>query len=130
MNISSLKNGILYGGAIGFTLFLFFFLTTSSWIGYSVKSKCQWAEEKYGGTCVEALIQTFQDEENSLHIQNGSTWALGQMGDDTALPVLKEYFTDVPNHREPYNEVLSQYELSKAIKLLEGRFNISAFVWR
>jgi hypothetical protein len=52
---------------------------------------------------------------------------LGQLGDQKSLVVLKSYYTGEPCDHEKF---LCQYELEKAIKLLEGGFNITAFVWR
>ena len=80
--------------------------------------------------CVSALIKQLDDEDNSLRERNYAIWSLGQLGDEQALPVLEKYYTGIIPDREPYDKTLSQYEMKKAIKLLEGGVNLGAWVWR
>lgn len=130
MKIKNLKNKLLYLFAIGISMFIFFFVITCSWIGFSVKDHCQEAQGQYSGDCVEALVSMFEDEAQDFGDRNSAIWALGQLGDKRALPVLERYYTgDIPD-REPWHETLSQYELKKAINLTSGGLNISAFMWR
>lgn len=130
MNVKEFKRLLPFLIGLGILLFLFTFLITCTWIGYGVRERCQEAQTKYEGECVEVLIETLNDESNPFAERNSATWALGQLGDEKALATLKGYYTGVPEGREPWDEVLSQYELSKAIKLIESDFNISAWVWR
>ncbi len=88
------------------------------------------AQNKYGGDCVEAFIGLVDDETEDFRSRNDAIWALGQLGDSRALPVLNNYFTGIIPDREPLNSVISQYELSKAIKLAEGGTNLTAWAWR
>lgn len=119
-----------YGFGVGFFIFLFVFLVTCSWIGYGVKRECESARNEYGGECVDALMNRVADEQNQYG-KNSAIWALGQLGDKKALPFLEKYNTgEAIPEREKWNEGVSQYELRKAIKLLNGGFNISAWVWR
>lgn len=130
MNLRSVKDKFLYLLAIGFGLFLLFFFITCTWIGYEVKNQCQSAEREYDGDCVESLIVLLEDENKNFRAKNDAIWALGQLGDSRALPILQGFYTgDIPD-REPLDEVVSQYELKKAINLAGGGVNISAFVWR
>ncbi|MFC1700684.1 hypothetical protein ACFLZ0_00845 [Patescibacteria group bacterium] len=120
------KNIFFYISSIGILLFLFIFLVTCSWIGYGVREQCSIAQTKYQGDCVEALMQSFEKEQN-----NSVVWALGQLGDNRALPLLQSYYTgEIKKTKEKWDEGLSQYELKKAIKLLDGGFNASAIIWR
>lgn len=128
--MKNLKRLLPFLIGLGILLFLFVFLITCTWIGYGVRERCQEAQTKYEGECVEALIETLNDEANPFAERNSAVWALGQLGDEVALDTLKNHYTGIPEGREPWNEVLSQYELSKAIKLIESEFNISAWVWR
>ncbi len=130
MKIKAIKEKLLYFMAIGISvLFLFFFITTV-WIGYETNNLCQSAKWRYGGDCVEALIAQLDDEHQGFRDRNHAVWALGQMGDSQALPVLEKYYTgDIPP-REPLDGVISQYELKKAINLADGGVNIAAFIWR
>jgi len=127
----SLKKFIVCLIALGVVFFIAVFLITSVLIGRSVRGRCALAQEKYSGSCVETLTSVLANPESPYVDRNHVVWALGQLGDKEALPVLKRYYQGfVPDYREPYNEELSQYELSKAIKLLEGGWNLSAWVWR
>ena len=95
-------------------------------IAYEVADTCQRAEQSYNtDDCVTALTNLVRDETQPFSDRNDAIWALGQYGDSTALPVLQELYTGQIPDREPWNETLSQYELQKAIHLLEGGFNIT-----
>ncbi len=118
----------LLGLCISF--FISIFLITSMYIGKGVKRECNYAKEKYQGDCVQALIKVIQEEKNGFVKRNYAIWALGQMGDKRALPVLKSYYTARIPEKEPYHKGISQYELRKAINLIESGKNISAIVWR
>lgn len=116
--------------AIGISIFILFFVITCSWIGYEVKNNCQDARRGYGGRCVDALIKLLDDEHQDFRARNDAIWALGQLGDSRALPVLKKYYTGNIPARESLYKTISQYELKKAINLTSGGFNMSAVVWR
>ncbi len=88
------------------------------------------AQSKHEGDCVEALSKVLDDESNSFRERNFAIWSLGQIGDDRAMGVIEKYYTgDIPK-REPYDEGLSQYEMKKALKLLQGGLNITHLVWK
>ena len=131
------KRLVAYGALVGGSVFLFIFLVTTTWIGFSVREKCELAKEKYEGGlsagrqgCTEAMSQYLDDEQNPIGERNHMIWALGQLGEPGALPILEKYYTgDIPD-REPWNSVISQYELRKAVKLARGGFNAGALVWR
>lgn len=111
-------------------LFLLVFIYTSHQIGTSVLKYCRLAQAQYPGDCVEALSQQLNDPANSFADRNSAVWALGQLGDSRALPVLESHYTGQIPSREPWNGTLSQYELKKALKLARGSFNATAFFWR
>ncbi|MFA5029223.1 MAG: HEAT repeat domain-containing protein [Patescibacteria group bacterium] len=127
------KNLIGYIIGVGILLFLFIFFITCTQIGHDVKKRCELAQSRYGGECVEALMSQVADS-SSLYGKNSAIWALGQLGDKKALPFLERYDTREPlpdrGIRGEWNKGISQYELRKAIKLLKSGFNLSAFVWR
>ena len=131
MRIKNLKTKFLYLLAIGTSIFLLFLMITGVWIGHEAKKLCQEAKWEYKQEdCVEALIMTLNDEKQGYRTRNHAIWALGQFGDDRALPVLQKYYTDNIPDREPLDEVISQYELKKAINLTSGGLNIIAWMWR
>ncbi len=130
MRNKSLVSLILYVCAIGASVVVLLFLVACVWIGYEAKSLCLHAVRQYGGTCVDALMIQLDDTNQSFRAKNSAIWALGQFGDRKALPVLKKYYTGVIPDREPLDTVVSQYELRKAIRLVEGGTNITSWLWR
>lgn len=130
MKLKQLLNKSLYLGAIGVSICALFFVVCCTWIGYEVKSNCQDAKNKYGGDCVEALSATLNDESQSFATRNSAIWALGQLGDERALPTLQKFYTGYIPEREPLNGTISQYELKKAINLTSGGPNLTAIFWR
>jgi hypothetical protein len=110
-----------------FVLLAAMFVFTSMRIGKDVQAVSTSAIQVYGGGSVEALIQFVDDERHSLRERNRAVWALGQLGDARALPVLRKHFDGAPcNH----NVALCQRELDKALQLAGGGVNLTAFVWR
>lgn len=128
---NTIKEKVFYLVAVGISIFMLFLFIGSVWIGYEAKNLCINAQRQYKTTdCVEALIAQLEDEHQSYRLRNSAIWGLGAMGDSRALSVLEKYYTgNIPN-REPLDEVISQYELKKAIKLARGGFNITSWVWR
>ena len=96
-------------------------------IGIEVKSIAEEASQKYPGDTVDALIAFVDSKDNNTRRRNHAVWALGQLGQKKALPVLVKYYHGGPN--DPTRE-LSQYELKKAIKACKGGLNLTAWTWR
>jgi HEAT repeat protein len=85
------------------------------------------ATQQYPGDRIEALITYVESENHSLRQRNRTVWALGQIGDQRALPILTESYTGGPCDHE---NCLCQGELQKAIKLCKGSFNATAWLPR
>jgi hypothetical protein len=84
---------------------------------HTVRKTCDLAKEKYQGKCQTALISVLEDEKATSKEKNDAIWALGQMAEPESLPALERiYAGKVPEGREPLNEVVSQYEIEKAIR--------------
>ena len=130
MKIKNFKEKFFYILAIGMSIFTLFFVITCSWIGYDVKKQCYDAKLEYGGDCTESLIKLLQDEKRPYKERNSAIWALGQLGDERALPVLQSYYTGNIPDKEPLDQTISQYELKKAVNLTSGGINIAAWMWR
>ena len=128
--IKKIKKPILFIGAIGISIFLLFFVICCTWIGFDVKTKCFDAQKEYGGTCTESLISLLKDDDRGYKSRNSAIWALGQLGDNNALPTLQSFYTGNIPDREPLDKTISQYELKKAIDLTNGGKNITAIFWR
>jgi hypothetical protein len=129
--MKSIFRNLLFLGVIGVSIFALFFVVSSVWIGFDVKKQCRDAKNEYGQEkCVDALITLLNDEDRGFSARNSAIWALGQLGDDKALPVLQHYYTGIIPDKEPLNGVISQYELKKAVNLTSGGKNITSIFWR
>jgi hypothetical protein len=82
-----------------------------------VKSNCQQAQYTYGGGCLEALIKVVQDDKANIRQKNSAVWALGQLADKQALPVLEKLYQELPIQNQcRYSEYICRYEVEKAIR--------------
>lgn len=81
------------------------------------------AMRQYPGDRIHALMQVVDCADCGLRSRNRAVWALGEMRDRVALPVLRRHHT-----REQCNHTLDlcQYELGKAIKKIEGTWDLKA----
>ncbi len=130
MKTRKISDNLLYISAIGISIVSLVFFITVNWIGFEVKNICQHAKWQYGGDCVDALIVQLRDEHQGYRTRNHAIWALGQIGDSRAVPVLKTLYSGVIPEREPLDTTISQYELKKAIVLAGGGTNLTAIFWR
>ncbi len=121
------KKLIFYFSGIVIVLVLFVFILGLNFIGYGVKEQCKIAQDRHDGDCVEALMQCVDDEDNGYYSRNSAIWALGQLGDERALPILKKYYTGYTGERTNRNTTLAQLELKRAIGYMEGNLNIPRF---
>jgi len=127
---NQIKQFLVLSGTITLSIFLLFFVITCTWIGYDVKNHCLQAKKDYNSTCVGSLSQLVEDKNRSFSSRNSAIWALGQLGDPSALTVLQNLYTGNIPDREPLNQTISQYELKKAIELLNNGVNLAAIFWR
>jgi hypothetical protein len=84
-----------------------------------VRNISEKAKAEYNLTYIDSLSKVVASDTWSFKDRNDAVWALGQIADERALPVLKKYYTGIMPEREPLNKVLSQYEIQKAIKWCE-----------
>ena len=59
-------------------------------IGSGVRASCQTAQAHFPGKRVEALIAMVECESCNMQDRNHAVWALGQLDDPRALPVLEK----------------------------------------
>lgn len=127
----SIKKIVGWLFVVGSSTFFLVFIITSTLIGYSVKQKCQIAQSQYEGDCVQALSSYLEDKQgHNLKERNGAVWALGQLGDERALPALEKVYTGYEGVKCRDEVDVCQYEVQKAIKLIKSGINLTAFVWR
>jgi hypothetical protein len=96
-------------------------------IGSGVHSISTMALREHPGDKIAALMVVVESEHHTYRDRNRAIWALGQLGDPRALPLLQKHYTGKASNEK--NE-LSQYELENAIMLCNGATNIGAYVWR
>jgi len=84
-----------------------------------VEERSQLAQESFSrpGDDVGALIAYVQSEQHSLRERNQAVWALGQLRDPRAVPLLEAAYTGEPCSHDLF---LCQRELGKALKLCRG----------
>ncbi len=92
------------------------FLSLRLWILVGARDLGTAAMGEYPGDRVQALMAFVDSDRHSLDERNRAVWALGQLGDRRALPVVKKYYTGAPCDHARY---LCQYELQKAIRSIE-----------
>ncbi|UCC98642.1 MAG: HEAT repeat domain-containing protein [Phycisphaerales bacterium] len=110
---------------------LAFLLVVYFWACFSIRSSVKQisaeATEAYPGDRIEALMKYAGSENHSLRQRNRAVWALGQIGDERALPALRQWYVGGPCD---HDNSLCQRELQTAIKGCEGSFNATAWLPR
>ena len=121
------RKALVYG-TLCCLAFLFLAFVMICWsIRSSVKEISADAVREYPGDRTEALMTYVDSENHSLRQRNRAVWALGQISDKRALPVLEKWYTGDPcDHQNS----LCQRELSKAINACNGAFNATAWLPR
>ena len=130
---SRVRRIVLRGTLIALLVCVVGILLLSLSIELHIKEMCEMATQKYPGDQVEALMRFVESEERGYDAHryktnNHAIWALGQLGDDRALPFLKNLVTDEPCDHETN---LCQGEIKETIHKLERNgFNLPQFLWR
>jgi hypothetical protein len=124
---ATIKKVLVYGALFCFAFLFIIYLLICFNIRASVKEISAEATQQYPGDRVEALIAYVKSEDHSLGQRNHAVWALGQIGDKRALPVLEQFYTGQPCD---HNHCLCRRELQKAIKLCQGSFNATTWLPR
>jgi len=123
--LAKIKKFIVYGFLICFAFVFIVYLWACFSIRSGIKNISAEATQQYPGDRVEALIAFVKSEDHSFRERNLAVWALGQIGDKRALPVLNQFYTGGPCD---HNHYLCQGELQKAIKLCKGSLNATAWL--
>lgn len=99
------------------------FFVLEQFLGWTARRTGDEVRLEFSGDRVEALIKVVDCTECDLRDRSEAVWALGVIGDHRSLPVLRKYHT-----REEcrHGAVLCQYELGKAIKKIEGTWDLRA----
>lgn len=116
-----------YGVLFCFAFLLIMYVWACFSIRSSVKRISTQATNEYPGDRVEALLRYAGSKNHSLRQRNRAVWALGQIGDERALPALRQWHIGGPCD---HDEFLCQRELQKATTLCEGGLNATAWLPR
>jgi HEAT repeat protein len=88
-----------------------------AFIGWSIRAgvaeNAALAQHEFPGDRVEALIAYVDSDRHLFRERNHAVWALGQIGDSRALPVLLKHYTGAECQHDRF---LCQRELKKAIE--------------
>jgi hypothetical protein len=112
---------------VGFAVVLLGLFVVILSIGSGIRRYSDEARQTFPGDRITALMAVVDCESCSLTDRNHAVWALGQLADRRALPVLHKYYT---GQTCDHLRALCQHELQKALKLAEAGSNPSAFLWR
>ncbi len=124
------KKIALYTIVIGLVCFLVLLTITLHWISSDVRAHCEKAKLKYKGDCVEALVKYLETEQITFKEKNNVIWALGEIGDKRAIPMLQKFVTGELCDKPCDTSInICQYGVEKAIKLCKG-FNVVSYVWK
>jgi len=110
---------------IGFLIVIY--LGVSIMIGWGINKESRSAMARFSGDRIEALMALVDCQDCRLEDRNHAIWALGQLRDKRALPILYKYRAGKPcNHLRQ----ICQYEISKAIRWTEGNAYMLPQIWR
>ena len=103
------------------------YLGVSIMIGWGINKESRSAMARFPGDRIEALTALVDCQDCKLEDRNHAVWALGQLRDKRALPVLYKYHTGKPCD---HSRQICQYEISKAIRWTEGNSFMLPQIWR
>lgn len=96
----------------------------------SVKRICVEARTEYGKDCIASLCAYISTDTHSFKERNEAIWALGQIADGRALPLLTELNRTALFHEKCNgNSFLCKYEIEKAIKWCT-KGNITSWMYK
>lgn len=107
------KKVLVYGVPVGLVILFAGYLYFSRDIARSIHDIVGVAQKTYGGDPVEALMAYVDDDAQGIRFRNRAVWALGQLSDRRALPVLEKHYI---GGECDHGYLICQYELEKAIQ--------------
>ncbi len=125
--MSQRKRNLVVAAFIGLGAIVLGFGIGSFSIYRGIRDIAEEASAAHEGDKITALMAYVDDESHGLHRRDKAVWALGQLGDARALPVLERFDTGESCDHSRY---LCQRELCKAIRKCRGAVNITSWVNR
>ena len=131
MKKTNLRKIIISVILIGLAAFIILFAISLRMIYSGVKSICEIASNKFESDNVEALISLIESDEFSFKQKNKAIWALGQIGDRRALPLLRKLDTDEIQEKPlDSDKYIVQYSVEKAIRQINSSFIVTRWMYR
>ena len=131
MKKPNLRKIILSVILIGLAALIILFAISLLMIYSGVESICEIASNKFETDNVESLISLIESDEFSFKQKNKAIWALGQIGDRRALPLLQKLDTDeIQKKPLDSDKYLVQYSVEKAIRQINSDFIITRWMYR
>jgi len=119
-----------YGFLISFAVLFILFILVLHWTSSDVRATCKRVQQQFEGDPVEAIVAYLESDSGSFKEKNRVIWALGEIGDKRALPVLQKLYAGVPCSMPcDSSKYICQYGLEKAIRACKG-FNVVRYVWQ
>jgi len=89
------------------------------------------AKNNFGFDTVESLVTLIESDKFSYFDKNKAIWALGQIGDKRALPLLNKLDTD-EIQKKPLDSknYIVQYTVEKAIKQINSGFIATRWMYK
>ena len=124
------KRIIIYTLSIGFGCIIILYGITC-WILFSeVKEVCDKAVQEFKGDTIESLTELLHSDKYGYEEKNDAIWALGQIEDPKALPVLERFYTGIPCEKPcRRDQSICQYEVRKALKTCRGAFSVTKWMY-
>ena len=119
-----LMPAIVFVGIGAIPVFLVFMMVMQS----DIRAICANAKIQYGESCVPSLMKLVEDESAPYRQRNKAIWALGQLREQKALPVLEELYSGEIPEKESLDGGISQYELEKAIRWINDG-NVTSWMY-
>ncbi|MBN2088194.1 HEAT repeat domain-containing protein [candidate division KSB1 bacterium] len=95
-----------------------------------VETICFKTQKMFPGDAVESLTSALKSENLSIREKNQVIWALGEIGDKRAIPVLRTLETgEMCDKPCDTNQKICQYGIRKSIRFCEG-INVIRPVWQ
>lgn len=118
---STLSNRVLGVSAVFLLFVIAGYSAVFASIHAGVRDAARSAVTKYSGDRVQSLCTLVDCQICSLAERNRAVWALGQLRDARALPILMKYYT-----RQKCNHAsdLCQHELQKAVEAIQRTYPV------
>ena len=103
------------------------FWTAEMLIGLGVREFSQIAQDQFPSDRVFALMKMVDCDSCAMSDRNHAVWALGQLADSRALPILEKHYT---GGKCDHLHDICQYELEKALRRVRSGHNVESLFWR